>query len=432
MTARPHGPRAVAAGRTARSASSALRLTAGGARNLMVEAQALARPPRKAATQAAVHETIRRMGVLQIDTIHIVARSPYFVLWSRLGAYDPAWLDALLAGGMLFEYWGHEASFLPIEDYGLFRHRMIDPGSLGWKYSHEWILTNADVVERVRETIRRHGPVRSADFSRSDGRKGGSWWGWKPEKRALEMMLSAGDLMVARRENFQRVYDLRERVHPDWDDARLLPAAEAYRLLVEKTIRALGVTQARWVADYYRMARAAVQDALRGLIAAGRVIEVRVADWREPGLVATESAALLDRACAGRLRPSLTTLLSPFDPLVWHRERTSVVFGFDYRLECYVPAPKRRWGYFALPILHHGRLIGRLDAKAHRAAGTFEVRSLHLEDGVRAGAVAVEVARAIVACARWHGTPAVVLRRTSPAGSRSALALALRDAEQDA
>ncbi|MCI0437160.1 MAG: winged helix DNA-binding domain-containing protein [Gemmatimonadetes bacterium] len=397
----------------------------------MVEAQDLSRAPRGKPTRAAVLETIRRMGALQIDTIHVVARSPYLVLWSRLGDYDPAWLDALLAEGRLFEYWGHEASFLPIKDYALFRHRMIDPQSLGWKYSHEWILKNADVVDRVRERIRAEGPLRSADFERTDGRKGGGWWGWKPEKRALEMLFSAGDLMVARRDHFQRVYDLRERVHAEWDDARLPPAPGTDRTLVERTLLALGVTQARWIGDYYRMARSSARTALRELIAAGTAREITVDGWPDPAYVHRQHDELLERARAGRLRPAVTTILSPFDPLIWDRARCSVVFGFDYRLECYVPAPKRRWGYFVLPILHRGSLIGRLDAKAHRSANRFEVRTLYLEDGVRGEAVARDVARALVRLARWHETPAVTLQRTIPSAVRAPLSRALRAAMQD-
>ena len=178
--------------------SAPLRFSADAARQLVVAAQGLDRRPRRKASKADVLEAIRRMGVLQIDTIHVVARSPYLVLWSRLGSYEPVWLDELLAEGRLFEYWAHEASFLPIEDYGLLRHRMVDPGSLGWKYSHAWVEQNRAQVERVLAAIRERGPLRSLDFQRRDG-KGGGWWGWKPEKRALEMLFSAGELMVARR-----------------------------------------------------------------------------------------------------------------------------------------------------------------------------------------------------------------------------------------
>jgi hypothetical protein len=235
--------------------------------------------------------------------------------------------------------------------------------------------------------------------------------------------------MVARRENFQRVYDLRERVLPAWDDARLPPAGTAEGALVEKTVRALGVTQARWVPDYFRMERRAAREALQYLMREGTLIEVRVDGWSEAAYVHRSCLALAERAASGEVRARRTTFLSPFDPLVWHRERARVVFGFDYRLECYTPAAQRRWGYYVLPILRNGRLVGRMDAKAHRRSATFEVKSLHLEDGIRDHTrVARDVARALVALAEWHGTPAVQLDTIVPAAFGRLLRGAVREA----
>jgi len=403
---------------------NAERLTRDQARRVLVAAQSLDARSRSKANKLSVLETIRRMGALQIDTIHVVARSPYLVLWSRLGDYRSEWLDELLAERRIFEYWSHEASFLPIEDYALYRHRMIDPGDMGWKYSHEWMEKNRDTVERVLREIRERGPVRSADFERRDG-KGGGWWGWKPEKRALELLLTAGELMVIRRERFQRVYDLRERALPDWDDTRLTSAAESHETLVLKAASALGVATERWLADYFRMSRRHTAAAVKSLVAKKALREVRIEGIAEPAWVDATNEGLVERAAAGGLRASLTTVLSPFDPLVWDRARALALFDFEYRLECYTPRPKRRYGYYVLPILYRGRLIGRLDAKAHRSTGTFEVISLHLEDGVKPdGRLAGDLARALVETARWHGTPAVRVRRTTP----SALARTLRTA----
>ncbi len=390
-------------------------LSRSAARTLMLAAQGLDRRPRRHATKADVLAAIRRMGALQIDTIHVVARSPYLVLWSRLGAYEPRWLDELLAEGALFEYWAHEACFLPIEDYPLYRHRMIDPGSMGWKYSHAFLEKHKAEVEQVLERIRRHGPVRSADFERREGTTAG-WWEWKPEKRVLESLFTAGELMIARREHFQRVYDLRERVLPTWSDAALPPLEETLRALVRRAVRALGVTKARWVADYFRMPKKETPARVRQLAAEGGLLPVAVEGWEEPGYVHPEQAVLARAAAAGEIKPVLTTLLSPFDPLVWDRARALELFGFDYRLECYTPAPKRRYGYFVLPILRRGALVGRLDAKAHRRDGRFEVRALYLEPGVRVGDGLVrDVARALQECAAWHNTPDVVIRDADPA-----------------
>lgn len=405
-----------------------LRIPARAALHLQLEAQGLDRPPRRRATKADVLNAVRRMGALQIDTIHVVARSPYLVLWSRLGAYDPAWLDELLAEGRLFEYWAHEACFLPIESYGWFRHRMIDPGSLGWKYSHEWIAENRDAVERVLAGLRER-PVRSADFARKDGRTRG-WWGWKPEKRALEMLFSAGEVMVARRERFQRVYDLRERVYPGWTDEHLPPAEETDRELVRSTVRALGIARAAWAADYYRMPKAAATRAIDQLLASGALVPVEVDGWPDPGLVLAEDEERVAAAASARRPPTHTTLLSPFDPLVWDRGRARAVFGFDYRLECYTPEAKRVYGYFVLPILRRGRIVGRLDAKAHRREGVMEIRSCWLEAGVRpSAALSADIARALARFAAWHATPAIRLRRTRPAGFARALREALEETE---
>ena len=399
-----------------------------GARCLALAAQGLDRRPRARATKEDVLRAIRRMGALQIDTIQVVARSPYLVLWSRLGDYPPRWLDELLAEGALFEYWAHEACFLPIEDYPLYRHRMLDPSGMGWKYRADWVERHRAELERVLAFVRERGAVRAVDFERTDGRSGG-WWEWKVEKRALEALFTAGELMVACRHNFQRVYDLRERVLPTWDDARLPPREQAERELALKAVRALGVTTARWVADYFRTDRRSTARTVEALAREGALLRVEVEGWKEAAYIHPANLGLAEAAAAGGIRPTLTTLLSPFDPLVWDRERAKALFDFDYRLECYTPAPKRRYGYFVLPILRRGALVGRLDAKAHRKEGVFEVKALYLEPGVRmSGALAADLARTLCECAAWHGTPEVVIRRTEPASAAPPLGHALREA----
>ncbi len=391
-----------------------LRIDARAARAVLIAAQGLDRRPRRRARKADVLAAIRRMGALQIDTIHVVARSPYLVLWSRLGEYEPGWLDELLEEGALFEYWAHEACFLPIEDYALFRHDMLEPEKMGWKYRPEWVARHPQQVAEVLEHVRREGAVRSAEFARSDG-KSGAWWGWKPEKRALEALFTAGELMVARRHNFQRVYDLRERVLPGWDDAALPSRQAVARSLALKAVRALGVATARWVGDYFRRDRRPTAALVQRLAREGELLRVEVDGWSEPGFAHPENRQIVEAAADRALRPRLTTLLSPFDPIVWDRDRAAALFGFDYRLECYTPAPKRRYGYFSLPILRRGALVGRLDAKAHRRTGVFEVKQLHLEPGARVSdRLLADLAGAIRACAAWHRTPALDVRRTAP------------------
>ncbi len=232
--------------------------------------------------------------------------------------------------------------------------------------------------------------------------------------------------MVARRDKFQRVYDLAHRVMPALAQMTL-PQVDAVRSrFIEKSILALGVTQARWVNDYFRI-KPRLKDAdLDDWVAQGLVRRVCVQGWPVPGYVHADHAALLKKAVGGKLDATHTTLLSPFDPLVWDRERALALFGFDYRIECYTPEARRRFGYFCLPILHCGELIGRLDAKAHRPAGVFEVKALHLEPGIKLPDVSVHaLASAISQCAAWHATPKVEVIRTAPAALRARLRRAL-------
>jgi uncharacterized protein YcaQ len=402
---------------------SELTLSIGAARALHLAAQGMLQPRRRKAAKADVLDAIRRMGMLQIDTISVVARSPYLVLWSRLGDYDPAWLEQHLAEGRLFEYWAHEACFLPIEDYGLYRHRMLDPASMGWKYSETWMRERAGEVGQVLAHIRANGAARSSDFERTDGKAGG-WWEWKPEKRSLEVLFTSGALMIARRHNFQRVYDLAERVHPGWDDSRMPPVGAVRREFVLRAVKALGVARAGWIPDYHRTRRP--HPDADALAAGGALLRARVEGWDEPVYIHPDHLQLAAQAAAGALTPSLTTLLSPFDPIVWDRRRALELFGFDYRLECYTPADKRRYGYFTLPILRRGALVGRIDAKAHRRAGQFELKSVILEPGVRSGeGFTRDVAAAVARCARWHGCPMVRVGAATPAAFGAQLAAAL-------
>lgn len=376
------------------------------ARHLQLAAQGLLTPRRARATPADLLACIRRMALLQIDTISVVARSPYLVLFSRLGHYDPRWLEQLLADGDLFEYWAHEACFVPREDYRLLRHRMLDPAAMGWKFSAQWLKTHGGEIAQIVERIRQDGPVRAADFERK-GNKGNGWWDWKPEKRHLEVLFTAGQLMVRERRNFQRVYDLAERVMPELNDERDLPSPDlARRDMVRASCRALGLVKTGWVADYYRLKRGKYDALLHQLADEGELLPVRVEGWQHGAFVHASLADELVRAQAGTLKASHTAVLSPFDPLVWDRKRASELFGFDYRIECYTPAPKRQYGYFVLPLLHRGKLVGRMDAKAHRKEGVFEVKSLYLEQGVRiTQSLAQDLGKAIQKLAEWHQTP---------------------------
>lgn len=400
------------------------------ARCLQLHAQGLLQPPRRRARAADLTAAVARMRLLQIDTIHVVARSPYLVLHARLGDYPPEWLEQALAKGELAECWAHEACFVPAADYPLhdaWRHQR----GHHWSYRHAARVHEEHRAEmdNLLAHIAREGPVRAADFTRQDHGSGG-WWAWKPEKRWLEAWFALGELMVARRERFQRVYDLATRVRAAWpaQAQNEPPGVDALReRFILDTVRALGVTPARWIADYYRLKPQVSARELAPLVASGQLLEVGVRDWAEPAYVHADHAAALAQARAGRLRATHTALLSPFDPLVWDRQRAQGMFDFDYALECYTPAPKRRYGYFVLPILHRGALVGRLDAKAHRARGVFEVKALFLEEGVAPDERLVgELARALHELAQWHGTPTVRIVRSRPSDFTGVLRAALK------
>ncbi len=382
-------------------------------RGLMIAAQGLDDRSQPRATQKAVRSIIRQMHILQIDTINVIARSPYLVLWSRLGDYDPRWLEDLLAEGALFEYWSHAACLLPIEDYPLYRH--LYQSWLGGR-AHKWLDEHVDVAKRVLDHVRTNGEARSSDFERTDGQKG-NWWNWKEEKIALEYLFYAGDLMVRRRHNFQRIYDLRERVLADLEEAAEISREEAHEQFVLNTIQALGVTKAEWIGDYFRLSKTEARAAIKRLADQDRLMPVEVEGWNVPGYIHPEDRKKVEAAAKGKIPHSKTTFLSPFDPLVWDRKRALELFNFDYKIEVYTPAPKRKYGYFTLPILYNNALIGRIDPKAHRKEGIFEIKALHFEPGVVVDdALVAELKASLQACAAWHKTPKVVVQYAAKRG----------------
>ena len=380
------------------------------ARNLHLAAQGLLNKPRRRASLEDIPATISRMSLLQIDTINIVARSPYLVLFSRLGNYPAQWLDESLARGELMEYWAHEACFMPRSDFRLIRHRMLAPEKMGWKYKDAWMQEHEAEIAQLIQHIHDKGPVRSADFEHP--RKGASgWWEWKPYKRHLEGLFTAGKVMVIERRNFQRVYDLTHRVMPDWDDERdLVSQTEAEIIMLDNSARSLGIFREQWLADYYRLKRPALAAWREARAEQQQIIAVHVEKlgnlWLHDDLL-----PLLERALAGKLTATHSAVLSPFDPVVWDRKRAEQLFDFSYRLECYTPAPKRQYGYFVLPLLHRGQLVGRMDAKMHRQTGILEVISLWLQEGIKPTTTLQKGLRqAITDFTNWQQATRVTLR----------------------
>lgn len=386
------------------------------ARTLHLAAQQLHHPLKRKPHRDDLLAVITRMGLLQIDTISVVARSPYLVLFSRLGDYPAEWLEEALAAGELFEYWAHEACFIPIEDYPLLRHRMLQPEKMGWKYPRDWVEKHHRDISDILSHIAENGPVRSADFS-GEKRSATGWWDWKPHKRHLEVLFTAGKLMVVERRNFHRVYDLTQRVMPDWDDAtQALSQVAAEEMMLRRSAQSLGLFKSEWLADYYRLKRIKTQDVIARWLESGEVMPVNVKGLDGLLYVHQSQYPLLEQAQDGKISSTVTTLLSPFDPVVWDRKRALALFNFDYRLECYTPEPKRQYGYFTLPILHRGELIGRVDAKMHRKDKIFEVKSLHLESGAKLSPRRIkDVTDAFNRCALWHGAEQVLVKKVPEA-----------------
>lgn len=373
----------------------------------------LQKKSRKKASKEDLLSTIRKIHNLQLDTISVVARAHLHILWSRLGNYDPAWLDELHSEGFLFEYFSHGVSLLPIEDYPIFRALMLRK-FMGWDNIRTWGEQNSETLEKILLYIRENGEVRSADFENKQTR--GAWWDWKLEKVALEHLYYRGDLMISRREKFQRVYALRERVLPDWDDNQAPSAGEAVKALTLNSIKALGVANQTWVANYFYLKKAETAQALKELHEEGQIQQVKVEGLKgNPFYVHTEDLSLLNETLEGKFRSTHTTILSPFDPLISDRSRTRDLFDFDYQIECYTPALKRKFGYFVLPILHKGKLVGRLDAKAWRNESRLQVIKLFLESRVMPNeALAKDLAVTIKAYASWQELDKVDIEWTEP------------------
>lgn len=390
------------------------------ARNLMLTTLGLAHKPRHRASKEDVYRAIRQINMCQIDSINIVARAHLTILFSRIGAFDPAWLEELHAERRLFEYFAHAMCFLPIEDYPVWRTDMRHRRIISPRYQ-AWAEANGEHLERMRQHLRENGAARSADFEHM-GKKG-QWWDWKVEKDALEYLFYTGEVMIRERQKFQRVYDLQERVYPDWNEDMLLTDDEAYRVKTLMAARALGVATPGWMANYFLQLKTPILKAVHELVERGDLLPVRVKGLEKLKLYAArENEALLERALQGKLTATHSTVLSMFDPLVMDRERGRTMFGFDYLIEVYTPAPKRRYGYYVLPMLHRGHLVARADVKAWRKVGRLQVIALHLEPDAKVSAGVIEgLAKSLREYAAWQGLSEVEVTATEPASLRERL-----------
>jgi uncharacterized protein YcaQ len=393
------------------------RLSAAAARRIALAAQGFGvSRPNGGSNAGHVKRAIERLGLLQIDSVNVLARAHYLPLFSRLGNYDAEHLDRAAWGRKsqrrLFEFWAHEASLLPLSSHPLFRWRMqraaANAGD-GKGKLHEFRREKAAFIGEVRRELADRGPLAASELS-NGGERRGPWWGWNDGKLALEWLFFAGEVTTAtRRGTFERVYDLTERVLPEEVLDLPTPAAEeAQRALLRMSARALGVATEGDLRDYFRLGVADTRARLGQLVESGDLLPVEVEGWSKP--------AYLDPTARQPRRIEARALLAPFDPLIWERARTHRLFDFFYRIEIYTPLAKRKHGYYVLPFLLDDRLMARVDLKADRPSSRLLVHAAHLEPGVEARHVAAPLREELRLMADWLGLEDVSLPRTGSLG----------------
>ena len=413
-------------------------------RGLFLERQHLASPRAQALTPRRLGRFVEDTGGLQMDSINVLERAHYLTVWSRFGPYDRARFDRLVyRRRLLFEYWAHAACLVPVSSLPWWRRAMLDyeVRHTGWS----GLQRNAGVLREVRAAIREGGPMVAAELERRPRRGArGGWWAWRPVHHALHHLWMTGDLAIHSRRHFQKRFDLAERVLDAALAARPVTAEEFRRWHLERSLHAMGAVTEKDLGGYLTFPRAAAMGR-RAVFTAmrerGEAVPVEVEGSRAAWWALARDLPALRRAGGPRPLSAGTTLLSPFDSLLWHRDRVVRLFGFEYRIEVYTPGPKRVHGYYTLPILHDGHLIGRLDAKTHRGEKRLEVLHAHFEPWLAkeaASPLAGEVldpdaaldgvAQALVSLGTFVGAERITLGRVTPGRLRASLARRLRAA----
>ncbi|MDJ0959189.1 MAG: crosslink repair DNA glycosylase YcaQ family protein [Acidimicrobiia bacterium] len=383
------------------------------ARRIALGAQGLARLPESGRRDRRhFRKLFREIGLLQLDSVNVLTRSHYLPGFARLGSYDRAALDDYTShSGEVFEYWGHVASLMPVHLYPVFQWRRRGMAASSWARDFE--DEHPGYLDTVYEEIATHGPLSVSELS-DPGSRTGPWWGHGRGRRALDRLFLSGRIAAIRDHRFGRIYDIPERlISREHREAPAPAKPEAYRILLELSARHHGIGTAHDLADYYRLKVSHARPILSEMVRAGELDEVEVPGWKGPVYLHPE--AVRPRHVAG------AALLTPFDPIVWERARAERLFGFHYRIEIYVPKPKRVYGYYVLPFLLDGELVARVDLKSHRDRGVLEVRGAFVEDGRDKQRVSTALAERLQAMSEWldlgqvtvdsHGDLATALRR---------------------
>jgi uncharacterized protein len=400
-----------------------LALSLGEARRAALAAQGLGAPKPVAATERHLLATVQRLGLLQIDSVNVLVRAHYFPPFSRIGPYQTEWLDDLAyRKRRLFEYWGHAASLIPVNLFPSLRWRMerAKHGVGVYRGLVNFAKEKAGLIQEVLEVIRQDGPSGAGDVEKAIrqeelARKAG-WWEWSDSKIALEWLFWSGQVTTSIRRNFERIYDLTERVFPDLYNGEIPERETSQRELIATAARALGVATENDLGDYFRLKLNETRPRIRELVEAGELLEVKVEGWRQPAYLS--SALRIPRSLEA------AAFLSPFDPLLWERQRTERLFGFRYRIEIYTPAAQRQHGYYVLPFLFGQNFVARLDLKADRANQSLRVVGAFAEPQTEPKTFVHALAAELRSMADWLGLEKIVISKNGDLAPmlRSALA----------
>jgi uncharacterized protein YcaQ len=377
---------------------------------------------------ASTLEVVERLGLLQVDSVNVFERAHYLPLFSRMGSFDKSQLDDLQtiepgnSHPKLIEYWAHEASLIPIERLPLYKFRMDaahdDSRPNRWR---DWANSNQDLCQWILNEIGTKGPLTVSQIEHDSNVRKGSWWGWSDAKQALEWLFMTGELVSGGRDKFSRRYALPEQVLPAHIVERLhtVDNHQARKTLLTHAAGVHAVATDKDLADYHRMKLTTVRPLLRELVEEGKIRAAKVAGWKEPAFISLEAAASLN-ATESAKSTNPTTILSPFDPVVWNRDRALRMFNFDYRIEIYTPKEKRIFGYYSLPILHNRKLIGRVDLKSDRQNSALLVQSCWAEnwlDDKQKASAAAGLAKNLKDAQKWQKLDQI---KVEPAGNLSA------------